>query len=99
MDRIIFAAATGLVLLCSALFGSAPSALAQSAPAAPDTAKAGTTLWVTTTQRIKSRIYEHTDLGAHPILVIIVHGDSPDEPPSSDLQGYPQHKHRAARSP
>ena len=81
MSRAIFAAPIGLVLLCSGLFGSALSAFAQSATAPADAATAGETLWVTTTQRIKSRLYEHAGLSAHPILVIVVHGDSPDGPP------------------
>jgi pimeloyl-ACP methyl ester carboxylesterase len=81
MGRIISATATGIVLLCSGLFASASSAFAQSAAAPADATKAGETLWVTTTQRIKSRLYEHTGLSAHPILVIVVHGDSPDGPP------------------
>jgi len=81
MGRIISAASIGLVLLCSGLVGSASSAFAQSAVAVQDTAKAGETMWVTTTQRIKSRIYESARLSQHPILVVVVHGDSPDEPP------------------
>jgi len=81
MGRITSAAATGLVLCCG-LFGSAPSAFAQSAIAAQDTTKTGATMWVTTTQRIKSKIYENARLSQHPILVIVVHGDSPDGPPT-----------------
>ena len=80
MDRIILAAVT--VLSCSGLIGSAPSALAQSAVVAQDTMKTGGTVWVTTTQRIKSRLYENARLGQHPILVVVVHGDSPDGPPT-----------------
>jgi len=68
-------------MLCYGLFGSALSAFAQPATAPADAATAGETLWVTTTQRIKSRLYEHAGLSAHPILVIVVHGDSPDGPP------------------
>jgi pimeloyl-ACP methyl ester carboxylesterase len=81
MSRAIFAAPIGLALLCSGLFGNALSAFAQSATAPADAATAGETLWMTTTQRIKSRLYEHAGLSAHPILVIVVHGDSPDGPP------------------
>jgi len=44
--------------------------------------KTGGTVWVTTTQRIKSRLYENARLGQHPILVVVVHGDSPDGPPT-----------------
>jgi pimeloyl-ACP methyl ester carboxylesterase len=39
-------------------------------------------MWVTTTQRLKSKIYENARLSQHPILVIVVHGDSPDGPPT-----------------
>jgi pimeloyl-ACP methyl ester carboxylesterase len=79
---IISAAATGLVLQGFVFFGSAPSAFAQSAATAQNTTDTGATLWVTTTQRIKSKIYENARLSQHPILVIVVHGDSPDEPPT-----------------
>jgi pimeloyl-ACP methyl ester carboxylesterase len=80
MGRTILAAATAL--LCSGLFGGAPPAFAQSAIAVQDTTKAGATMWVTTTQRIKSKLYENARLSQHPILVIVVHGDSPDGPPT-----------------
>src|ERR1700719_4502144 len=73
-------AATGLAL-CAALIGSAPPVLAQSAPPTEGAAKAGATMWVTTTQRVKTRIYENAGLSPHPILIIVLHGDSPDEPP------------------
>ncbi|WP_334361431.1 MULTISPECIES: alpha/beta hydrolase family protein [unclassified Bradyrhizobium] len=39
-------------------------------------------MWVATTQRIKSKIYENARLSQHPILVLVVHGDSPDNPPT-----------------
>jgi pimeloyl-ACP methyl ester carboxylesterase len=38
-------------------------------------------MWVPTTQRIKSKLYENAHLSQHPILIVVVHGDSPDEPP------------------
>ena len=79
MGRIISAAATGLVLQCFVLLGSAPSALAQSA--VQNTTNTGATLWVTTTQRIKSKIYENARLSQHPIVVVVVHGDSSDGTP------------------
>ncbi len=79
MRRLISAAV--ILLLCSGVLASASSGFAQSAAAPADATRAGETLWVTTTQRIKSRIYQHADLSAHPILVIVVHGDSPDGPP------------------
>jgi pimeloyl-ACP methyl ester carboxylesterase len=74
MTRILSMAATGLALLSFTLVGSAPSALAQST---------GATLWVTTAQRIKSKIYENARLSQHPILVIVVHGDASDGSPST----------------
>jgi pimeloyl-ACP methyl ester carboxylesterase len=83
MRRIISAIATGLALLCLARFASAPSAFAQSAAAAQDTTNTGATLWITTTQRIKSKIYESARLSQHPILVIMVHGDASDGSPST----------------
>jgi pimeloyl-ACP methyl ester carboxylesterase len=68
---------TALALLCCGLVASAPVAFAQ-----PSTSS-GTTLWVTTTQRIKSKIFENSRLSAHPILIIVVHADSPDGSPST----------------
>jgi pimeloyl-ACP methyl ester carboxylesterase len=81
MGRIISAAATGLVLQCVVLLGSAPSAPAQSTVGAQNTTNTGATLWVTTTQRIKSKIYENARLSQHPIVVVVVHGDSSDGTP------------------
>jgi predicted esterase len=81
MGRIISAAATGFVLQCLVLPGSAPSALAQSTVAAQNTTNAGATLWVTTKQRIKSKIYENARLSQHPIVIVVVHGDSSDGTP------------------
>jgi pimeloyl-ACP methyl ester carboxylesterase len=80
MGRVILAATIGL--LCSGPSGSAPSAFAQPAIAAQDTARTDGTIWVTTTQRIKSKIYENARPSQHPILVIVLHGDSPDGPPT-----------------
>jgi len=54
----------------------------QPTAAARDVVNTGATMWVTTTQRIKSKIYENARLSQHPILVVAVHGDSPDEPPT-----------------
>jgi pimeloyl-ACP methyl ester carboxylesterase len=73
-------AAAGLAL-CAALVGNAASVCAQSAPAA-GTTKTGATMWVTTTQRVKTKVYESAGLGPHPILIIVLHGDSPDGPPT-----------------
>jgi predicted esterase len=58
------------------------TALDQATVAVQDTANTGAAMWVTTTQRIKSKIYENARLSQHPILVVVVHGDSPDEPPT-----------------
>jgi pimeloyl-ACP methyl ester carboxylesterase len=63
------------------IFESAPSAFAQSTVTARNTPNTGATLWVTTTQRIKSKIYESAGLSQHPILVVVVHGDSSDGAP------------------
>lgn len=60
-----------------ALVAIAPCAIAQIAPTPPALpAKVGTTVWVTTTQRLKVRVYENPNLSASPILVLVVHGDS-----------------------
>jgi alpha-beta hydrolase superfamily lysophospholipase len=57
---------------------NATYALAQTAPAAQEaTATPGTTIWVTTTQRLKTKVYESAGLSASPTLVVVVHGDSP----------------------
>jgi alpha-beta hydrolase superfamily lysophospholipase len=74
-------AASGLALICAALLGSA-AAFAQSATAAKDAVTAGATMWVTTTQRLKTRIYENPALSQQPILIVVLHGDSPDQPPT-----------------
>ena len=58
-------------------------AIAQTAPAEQDiTTTAGTTIWVTTTQRLKTKVYANSSLSASPILVVVVHGDSPNGPPT-----------------
>ena len=74
-------AAAGLAL-CAALIGSVPLLLAQSAPPTEGAAKAGATMWVATAQRVKTRIYESAGLSPHPILIIVLHGDSPAGPPT-----------------
>jgi pimeloyl-ACP methyl ester carboxylesterase len=76
------ASAAALETAMTVLFGNAASAFAQSAVATQPTTNAGATMWVTTTQRIKSKIYENARLSQHPVLVVVVHGDSPDEPPT-----------------
>jgi hypothetical protein len=82
MGRVISAIATGVALLFSVLLAGAPSALAQSKTVAQDTTSAGATMWLTTTQRIKLKIYESASLSQHPILIVVAHGDSPDGPPT-----------------
>jgi predicted esterase len=58
-------------------------AIAQTASAAQEaTATPGTTIWVTTTQRLKTKVYESAGLSASPTLVVVVHGDSPFRPPT-----------------
>src|SRR5262245_16421566 len=58
-------------------------AIAQTVPETPKgTADAGTTMWVTTTQRLKVKVYESAGLSTSPILIVVVHGDSPDRPPT-----------------
>jgi pimeloyl-ACP methyl ester carboxylesterase len=81
MSRIISAAASGLVVQCLVQLASAFSAFAQSTVTVQNTTRTGATLWVTTTQRIKSKIHENARLSEHPILVIVVHGDSSDGSP------------------
>jgi alpha-beta hydrolase superfamily lysophospholipase len=42
----------------------------------------GTTIWVTITQRLKTKVFNAPELSPSPILVIVVHGDSPNGPPT-----------------
>jgi len=81
--RMIGNLSSGLAALAWTLAGAASCAIAQTAPAAQDAAAtAGTTIWVTTTQRLKTKVYESAGLSASPILVVVVHGDSPNQPPT-----------------
>jgi predicted esterase len=57
-----------------------PSASAQTPP--KSTADAGETMWVATTQRLKLRVFESPVISASPVLIVVVHGDSPSEPPT-----------------
>jgi pimeloyl-ACP methyl ester carboxylesterase len=43
---------------------------------------AGKTIWITTTQRLKTKVYENEKLSASPVLVVVLHGDSPERPPT-----------------
>jgi predicted esterase len=42
----------------------------------------GTTIWVTITQRLKTKVFTAPELSPSPILVVVVHGDSPNGPPT-----------------
>jgi len=44
--------------------------------------KNGTTIWVTITQRLKTKVFTAPELGASPILIVVVHGDSPNGSPT-----------------
>ena len=56
-------------------------AIAQTVPETlKGTADTGTTMWVTTKQRLKVKVYEGAGLSTSPILIVVVHGDSPDGP-------------------
>jgi pimeloyl-ACP methyl ester carboxylesterase len=58
-------------------------AIAQTAPALQDvTENAGATIWITTIQKLKTKVYESARPSSAPILVVVVHGDSPDRPPT-----------------
>lgn len=74
---------TAWVMLFWALAGAMSTVLAQLAPG-PQTpsSTAGSTVWVTTTQRLKTRVYESAALSEHPVLIVIAHGDSPSGPPT-----------------
>lgn len=78
--------ATWLAVFSWAFMASAPFAFAQTASARDPPANAGTTIWVTTPQRLKVRVYESAGLGASPILIVVVHGDAPDGPPTDQYR-------------
>jgi len=83
ISRIVAQAAAVAWMLASTL----SCATAQPAPAAPEFgADGGTTIWVTTTQRLKTKVYESAGRSASPILVVVVHGDSPSGPPTYQYQ-------------
>jgi predicted esterase len=70
----------GLAVAAWTLSASIPIVIAQTAPARREIA--GATMWVATTQRLKTKVYENGTLTAAPILIVVVHGDSPDGPPT-----------------
>lgn len=76
-----------VVFLCAAVASAEcqqstnPSSNAAS-PQAPAPVS-GETLWVKGNGlRLKTRIYQSTKLSSHPVLVVVLHGDSPAGPPS-----------------
>src|SRR4029077_17546902 len=81
--KMIDSLASRLAPLAWPLVVTASCTIAQTAPAAEDvTAAAGTTIWVTTTQRPKTKDYERAHRNQSPILVVVMHGASPSEPPT-----------------
>jgi predicted esterase len=70
----------GLAVAAWTLSASIPIVIAQTARARQEIA--GATMWVATTQRLKTKVYENGTLTAAPILIVVVHGDSPDGPPT-----------------
>ena len=73
---------TGLAVLFWTLTAGVPSVFAQSAAQSERPANTGATMWVTTAQRLKVKVYESSGVSASPTLVVVVHGDSPDQPPT-----------------
>ena len=68
---------------CFALLQSMNWANAQQAPAPNGlSAGPGETMWVTTTQRLKTKVYANASLSTQPLLIVVLHGDSPDRPPT-----------------
>ena len=80
---LIGSLASSLAALVWTLAINTSYAIAQTAPAAQEaTATPGTTIWVTTMQRLKTKVYESAGLSLSPTLVVVVHGDSPFRPPT-----------------
>src|SRR6202011_6025147 len=68
---------------CSAVLQSMNLANAQQAPAPNGLlAGPGKTMWVTTTQRLKTKIYQNASLSTQPLLIVVLDGDSSDRPPT-----------------
>src|SRR5690349_12061074 len=73
--------ANGLIALVCCLAGSC----AREAPAKPDAAfgRGGERLWLPVTGgRLKAEAYSSAQLSAHPVLVVVLHGDLFDPTPS-----------------
>src|SRR6266851_986758 len=69
-----------VVTLSSCLHSPAP----QPTPPRPAASSAGETLWITANGlRLKTNIYKSATLNDHPVLLVVLHGDSPFAPPSS----------------
>jgi predicted esterase len=72
-------------LILAALLACAVANCTSHTPPKPDTAygRGGQRLWVDVPQgRLKAEAYSSTQLSAHPVLVVALHGDLPDPTPS-----------------
>ncbi|MBN8939025.1 MAG: prolyl oligopeptidase family serine peptidase [Rhizobiales bacterium] len=70
-------------LLVAAIASNLSPASAQAVPAPEEpSVTAGAPVWVTTMQRLKTMVYESPGRSAHPVLVVVAHGDSPSQPPT-----------------
>jgi predicted esterase len=79
-DDMIFGILARVAAIAWMLAATHSGGIAQPAAAAPEVgADGGTTIWVTTRQRLKTKVYESAGRGASPILVVVVHGDSPSQ--------------------
>src|SRR5882672_349974 len=48
-----------------------------------DASPAGKPLWLEVNgRRVKTKVYSSIKLGRHPVLIVVLHGDSPSHPPS-----------------
>jgi predicted esterase len=82
-DEMIYSFVARVAAIAWMLVATFSCAMAQPAAATPEVgADGGRTIWVTTTQRLKTRAYESAGRSASPILVVVVHGDSPSESPT-----------------
>ena len=76
-----------VVLLITFFFGvpavSVPRVVVQEFGRAGAVSPQGQTVWITGNNlKLKTRVYANTHLTANPVLLIILHGDSPFRPPS-----------------
>jgi pimeloyl-ACP methyl ester carboxylesterase len=73
----------GRSVLASAACMLAAYALAEGASAAPTIPPGGETVWIETADgALKTRIYATAEIGPAPVLIVVLHGDIPDPPPS-----------------